>query len=486
MAINSKHPKYSEFDQDWVLCRDSYQGERIVKSKGTTYLSPTAGHRADGMLSSLSLNTNSIGFQAYEAYKEKAVFHDFMKTAVETYMGIMWSKPPVIELPKQLEAMFENATIQNENLFQLLRRINEQQLITGRVGLLLDLPTTPQPFGTIPYIALYEAENILNWDDGQRNEVAQDSLNLVVLDESEYQRNADFNWEWKNKYRTLVYGEVFANEKRGTAAYSVGVFEDVNAMFDENSLKTPLIAGKTLDKIPFTFINSKDIVASPDSPPLVGLARLGLTIYRGEADYRQSLHLQGQDTLVVIGSSKDEAVRVGAGAALVLPAGGDAKFIGVNSAGLTEQRESLDNDKTVASNKAGQLIDTRSKQKESGVALTKRISAQTATLTQIALAGAGGLEKILRFAAEWVGANPDDVVVTPNLDFVDDKIAAKELVEYMTAKSLGAPISKRTIHLNMQNKGLTELNYEEELAAIEEETPELEGVGIEDAQEESQ
>lgn len=457
------------------MCRDAYKGERQVKQKGILYLPPTAGHRADGM------NTVSdAGYQAYNAYKERAVFHDFMREAVETYMGIMWSKPPVIEVPAKLEAMLNSATVQGEDLFQLLRRINEQQLITGRLGLLLDLPSEPQPAGVLPYIALYNAESIRNWDDGTRQQVRKDSLNLVVLDESEYQRNADFNWEWQNRYRALVYGEVLENENVGAAIYRVAVYDEVNATFNEADLLTPSIAGRTMDKIPFVFINSKDIVADPDDPPLIGLARLVMAIYRGEADYRQSLHMQGQDTLVVIGSSDDTDMRVGAGAAIMLSSGGDAKFIGVDSAGLSEQREALAEDKARAGNKSGQLIDTRSRQKESGDALEKRISAQTATLNQIALSGAGGLEKILRHAAEWVGADPEQVVVQPNLDFADAEVKAEELVKYMTAKSMGLPLSKRSIHTTMKARGLTEMEFEEELAEIENETPDLEGTGLEE------
>ncbi|MBD4208505.1 hypothetical protein GUH47_21445, partial [Xanthomonas citri pv. citri] len=48
----------------------------------------------------------------------------------------------------------------------------------------------------------------------------------------------------------------------------------------------PTIRGKTLNRIPFVFINSKDIVARPDDPPLLGLVNLALAIYRGDADYR--------------------------------------------------------------------------------------------------------------------------------------------------------------------------------------------------------
>jgi hypothetical protein len=139
MGIDNKHPQYSEFILDWLTMRDTYRGERIVKEKGELYLPPTAGMQADGML------TKQPGRQAYDSYKLRAVYHDFVSDAVEAMIGMMHSKPPTIELPKALEPMMERATINGEGLAHLLRRINEQQLITGRLGLLLDLPIIPDP-----------------------------------------------------------------------------------------------------------------------------------------------------------------------------------------------------------------------------------------------------------------------------------------------------------------------------------------------------
>ena len=474
MALDSTHPLYSTFLTDWKMCRDSYRGERIVKNAGQLYLPATSGMVADGM------NTEQgLGYQAYQAYKERAVFHDYVKQAVETMIGMMWAKPPTIELPPQLEDMRDSATTKNESLNQLLRRINEQQLVAGRCGILLDLPTTPNPEQPLPYIAMYNAEHIINWDDGLRDEVVVDSLNMVVLDESEYVRNADFEWEFEDKFRVLLLGETLENEASGD--YSVGVFDEDTTNFNENAMITPSIRGNTLQEIPFVFVNSKDIVATPDDPPLLGLARLGMAIYRGEADYRQSLFLQGQDTLVVVGAGEDN-FRVGAGASLTLPQGGDAKFIGVSSDGLGEQRQALENDKMQASNKSGELVDTRSREKESGDALRTRSAAQTATLNQIALAGAEGLQTLLRKAAVWVGANPDEVVVTPNLDFANQEMTGKALMELMTAKTLGAPLSSQSIHRTMQNKDMTELDYEEELALIDEEAP----IGLQEPEEENE
>jgi len=162
---------------------------------------------------------------------------------------------------------------------------------------------------------------------------------------------------------------------------------------------------------------------------------------------------------------------MGANASIVLPTGGEAKFIGVDSAGLSEMRTALENDRAEASQRGGQLLDAVSRQKESGEALRIRVVARTATINQIAKTGAFGLEQSLKQIARWIGANDAEVSVTPNLDFVDDGLNAKELVEFLTAKSLGAPISTKTIHKIMEEKGVTELDLAEELAEIESEDP---------------
>jgi hypothetical protein len=489
MALDSTHPEYNARKSEWTMMRDFYEGETKVKAKGEVYLPATASMRLDGMAH------NQLGRQVYNAYLERAVFPEYVKDAVEAYIGLLHQKPATIELPTALEPLREKATTHGESLDLLLRRINEEQLVSGRGGLLLDLPVVPDPANPLPYLALYNAESIRNWDDGDIEE-GEARLNLVVLDESGYKRGADLEWKPVTKFRVLVLGEAEENEPEGTAHYRVGVFQEegLNAVpsFVDSDMTEPMIRGVGLEKIPFTFFNSKDITAHPDVPPLLALGRACLSIYRGEADYRQNLFMQGQDTFVIIGDRKrmensaadadDEPLRTGAGSRIELETGGDAKYVGVSSNGLTEQREALKNDRTRAENRAGQLVDSRGGDKESGEALKTRVAAQAATLNQIAMTGAAALQKALRDAAEWLGADPEQVKVQPNLEFTDYEMTGENLVKLMTAKSMGAPISLRSIHNLMTDQGLTRLDYETEQEEIETEAPLVDpttGVGTE-------
>lgn len=503
MALESVHPLYTEHAEDWTQLRDAAKGERAVKAKGQTYLPPTSGMIIDGLNGPYSTNSNpaanngagtgglgtgrfgkyrNAGEAAYEAYKLRAVFPEYVKDALEYFMGALHNKSPVIELPPEMEPLRNNATTLGEPLEILLQRINLEQLTTGRVGILLDLPEKPDPLNPLPFIALYVAEAIRNWDD-TTDEETRDALNLVVLDESGTIRDK-FNWKPLIKYRVLQLGDLEKGEGTGDADYRTGLFSNENggvAEYDDSKLTQPSFRGKTLKKIPFQFINTKDISPEPDQSPLISLCRQCFTIYRGEADYRQNLFLQGQDTLVVIGARQqntlpgetpiEEPLRTGAGARIDLELQGDAKYVGVNSQGLSEQRTALENDRKRCESRSGQLIDASQGDKESGAALKTRVGAQTATLNQIAKTGALALELLLKDCAEWMRADPEKVKVTPNLEFADYQMAGQDLGNLMTAKRNGAPISMRSIHRLAVQGNLTNMDYETEKQEIEAEPP---------------
>ena len=463
MSAKSVHPLYTEMLASWKLGRDSYGGEKAIKKEGTTYLPATSGQVEDGQG-----KNRTKGQSAYDAYKCRAYYPDIYKEAVEAAIGIMHRKPPVIELPTALQEMENDATLLGESLEMLLRKINARQLMTGRIGLLGDIRVDGST--ARPVIVTYNELAIRNWDDTSITEEDVD-VRMVVLDESGFELQADFSWVYKNRYRVLgLVGE--NGEIDTTGKYASKLFEETEEI-SGTALEAPSIMGTVLEEIPFAFVNSKDLSPSPDDPPMEGLADLCLAIYRGEADYRQNLFMQGQDTLVRIGHQGDdeEDVRTGAGARIDVPQGGDAKYIGVSSNGLPEQRQSLENDYKRAVQKSGQLLDSTSRAKESGDALRIRVAAQTATLPLIAKTGAAGLEKVLKSLARWYGANPDEVVVKPNLEFTEADLNGQTLVQILQAKGLGAPISQESIHEYMAEQGFTRQTYEEELERISNEEP---------------
>lgn len=476
-SLSNKNPYYIARENDWVMARDSYGGEKYVKEKEDAYLPPTAAMVADGM------TFKQTGWSAYQAYKQRAVYPELVRPSLMAMLGVMHRKPPTIELPEKLEPMRDSATFNGEGLNWLLQKINEQQMLMGRYGLMLDVASGAGP-QALPYIVTYNAESIINWDStkvGDDRGVRQ--LQLVVLNESEFERKSGLAWVQMMRYRVLAmvngvsdsWPEIPAAQNEYVAG-SVRHTQDITS----GDFVAPSIAGRTLNQIPFVFIGPRDLVPEPDMPVVMPLTRIALAIYRTEADYRQALYMQGQDTLVVIGQQADAnagKTRVGAFGSIDLPLGGDAKYVGASADGLSALQTAIQDDHKRAAQLGAQLLTERGNEAESGNALGIRVASRTATLTTVAMAGAGGLEQILKMAATWVGADPEEVSVKPNLDFAENIAQAQDLVYLMTGKNMGAPLSRESIHDWMARNDYTAMNFEEEETAIDSEPPTLTGLG---------
>ncbi len=499
MSLDDRHPLYIERMPDWEVLVDCWEGERRIKEKGDKYLPPTSGMIENGYPADGAGSADSAGYKAYQAYVTRALFHEFLREAIVGLVGVMHRKPPKVTagdsdtLPEQIQEMIDSMTLQGESMELLWRRVTEQQLLLGGCGMLVDVPDGTSIDESVPYVAFYPRLSITNWDAGQRRQGRQ-KLELVVLDESEFQRQEDLSWKWVKQIRVCTLAseareEATADgETRAIAegAYTVLLATETDGKFTGDVKDAvpivPRLGSTSLDEVPFVFCNVNDMVPEPDRSPMQGLARLQLAIYRGEADYRQSLFMQGQDTLVRTGATDEQQkVMTGVGAILDVPIGGDAKYIGVSSGGLTEQRTSLENDRAAAARYAVQMLDAKGSEAESGEALRVRVSARTATLISMQHAAAAAFQRVLQLAAKWLGMS-DDVIdsikVEPNLDFSDAKADPTQVLTLTQAVQAGLPLSKESLHAWLVENEYTVLEFEDEMEKIEEEkTDEMENGG---------
>jgi hypothetical protein len=459
LAVESKHPDYDLHQQDWEACRDVYHGQSAVRrrDKGQRYLPPTRGQLIDWD------ENGGIGRKTYEAYRDRALLGGFFSDAVDAFVGMLTHRPTVFELGV-LEQYFGDdkpATSCGETLKQLHRRMLAESLVAGRHLVMGDLPaeesTTPAP-----YLELYKAEQIINWDDGAW-QLQRRVLNLVVLDESGNVKQADLSWKWEQRYRVMQLGSLAGNEPSG--AYHAAVVQP--GELNPAAFTAPTIRRTPLDQIPAVFIGTKGTTVEVDDPPLIALARRVLALYRMDADWRQQLHIQGQDTLFT--KCVDDVTAVGAGAHIKTDnPKADAKFIGVNSAGLSEVREAVQKEETLCAKKAGEMLADNSKQRESGDALAERAGRKGASLMDIAQTCAAGLQQMLRIMAKWLGATPaqiDAIKVIPNDKFGTPMFVTEDMKKLVEAYVLGAPITLQSIHEYNVAHGYTTLTWEEMIAA---------------------
>jgi hypothetical protein len=325
---------------------------------------------------------------------------------------------------------------------------------------------------TVPYIAGYKAESIINW--------SRDN-DFYVLDETHLVRDG-FEWADTPQYRVLELLGASDSDSAVAAEgeYSQVLWESSGSGLEAGDPVIPQMKGGTkFIEIPFVVIGSTDVVSDIDEVPLIGVARAAFNMYRLDTDYKWQLFMSGQETLFVM-SDTDQAVEtVGAGVVINIPSGSEAKYVGPSGVGITAHKEAILDERYQAVAAGAKMFDTERKAQESGEALKIRWAAQTASLTTIALNSAKGLERALKHAASFIGADPNVVVVKPSLRFIDSTLepqAAKALMDLW----MGGAISKTTLYENLLRGDICtyDRSFDEEEELINQEIPDIQSPNI--------
>jgi hypothetical protein len=450
MPVDTKHPDYVEAAPDWKLMRDAVAGSRVVKEAGETYLPMPSGFSA-----------HPAGSKMYDAYKKRAKFPTITGPTVRGMNGVIHRTELQIDLPDVLKPMWERATPEGLTLEALAQLITEELLSTGRYALLADMPTEAGA-DTLPFIAGYRAETLINWAPTRDSD-------FFVLDETSLERN-EFEWVKDVRYRVLelVDGKyqvaVYRSDGAGSFAAQA---EDITAPVKRG-------AGGAFDRIPLVVIGANRLGNDIDEVPLIGVAEAAMAAYRLDADYRHQLFMSGQETLFCYGVKDEEKPSlVGAGVVHAFSeASAKAEYVGPSGEGISAHRVAIIDERDAAIEAGARLFSNDQKAAESGDALRLRYGARSATLTSISKMTAQGLERALKSCAEFVGADPAAVVVKPNLEFIDSTLSPSEVKDLVAAWQ-GGGISYRTLFENLQRGEVvsSERTVDEEMALIEDEMP---------------
>ena len=431
MSVDSKHPDWTDRRDEWRLMRDTARGEKAVKEAGEAYLPMPSGFKAQ----------DDKGAGYYAIYQTRAQVPDIVSQTLNGMVGVIHRVESQIEMPDTMLPLWERATKDGLPLEAMHRRITAELLLMGRYSLLVDASSEGSD---LPWLAGYGAEALINWSDRR---------DLFVLDETGPVRNG-FEWTTQQKYRVLEIAE---------GRYVVRTFRGTTE--DTERANPAARGGKALSEIPFVVIGAKDLAVEPEDPPLIGVARSAISLYQLTADYRWQLFMTGQETATVINGDAPDAV--GAGVVLVLKGEPnmqpDFKYVGPSGTGILAHERAIAAERANAISAGARLLDSEKRTAESGDALRLRYTAQTATLTTISQASAAGLEKALRYVATMIGADPEQVVVKPNQQFVDQVMDPQQAVNLVKVWQSGG-MSKLSLFENLQRGELisAERSFEEE------------------------
>jgi len=318
--VTFQHGDYAENYDAWETVEDACAGEKEVKDKGVKYLpKPNPADKS------------AQNAMRYDQYKARAVYYNVSRRTLQSLTGACFAKNPTLIVPPVLGYVADNIDGQGLSIYQQSQVAVSEVIQKGRVGILVDYPQTSAQASLADMqsgrirstIALYEAEDIINWRTEKVG--ANQVLSLVVLKECAEQVSADgFGTEEVDQYRALRLID-------GIYVIELYQFNSKTQSWDMISQNIPLnSSGGAWKNIPFSFIGSISNSASCDPAPLYDLATLNLAHYRNSADYEDSVYMTGQPQAWISGLTEEwrdwlqkEGIYIGARAAMLLPNGGN-------------------------------------------------------------------------------------------------------------------------------------------------------------------
>lgn len=311
----------------WERISDCLSGEDAVKARTTKYL-PVPDEESGGTAQD----------PRYQNYIKRAVFYGVTGRTLLGLVGQVFGRESVIEMPKDLESMVNDAEGTGTGIEQQAKRALEYCLSFGRGGLLADFPTAEGPVtkeqidnGTMrPIIRLYKPQDIINWRTKKVG--AKTLLSLVVLKETVDVDDDGFETTTQTAYRVLR----LTDENVYTMQVYVEEDSDGKTKLSEHTavIEPKKADGSTFDVIPFIIFGPENNDPDVDSAPLDSMASLNIAHYRNSADYEDAVFIAGQPTPVFAGLNQEWVDKVmkgrvflGSRKGIMLPKDGSAQML---------------------------------------------------------------------------------------------------------------------------------------------------------------
>lgn len=400
MAVNAKHPEYSKNLIKWQLMRDALAGE-VAKEK---YVPKLSDQEAD----------------EYSAYVGRAEFYNATARTQVALTGLLFAKPPKVELPEALKTIAENVSLDDDTLEALAKNIADECLSVGRCGVLVDLPSVEKSdyskleaerLNLRAYATLYKAENIINWKTTKIN--GSNVTSLVVLAETYAEPTQDeFVDKIKTRYRVLDLHEGYYRQ-RVFSETKAGNFEVVSEIY-------PSANGQKLEYLPFTFFNVNDLKTDIDKPPLLDLAKVNISHFRSEVDLEHGTHFTALPTPYVTGyqGESSEKLKIGSTAVWVInDPSAKVGFLEFSGAGLSTLENRIAVKEKRMSILGARLLLDEKKTAEATETLQMRKSGENAVLTNVASTISEGMASFLKDIAFFENIASENLIYEINTDY---------------------------------------------------------------------
>jgi hypothetical protein len=420
MPVSETHAEYDKNVDKWKLTRNASNGLSFEEAR--KYI-PRRTHEEQDQ---------------YYQRVEKAIYTNYTGRTREGLKGAIFRLPPRIELPPDMEFMYDNADGAGQSLAQVSKLAADEVMETGRFGLLADYPMVSEDLTVEqvrrmqlqPHIATYTAESIINWHVHIMNGRRQ--LGMLVLKENAPIHYDEFTWDYVDRYRVL---RLNADSQYTQQLYD----ESGDPITDEIVIRGA--SGQPFDYIPFHFIGSRDNLPDIDEPVLYDIARVNIGHFRNSADHENNLSVHGGGTLVVSTDMSPEAfqsanpggITVGENSGLILSEGGKAELLQLGSASAIGAEMTHKEQMMV---QIGAKIITKTGQRTAEEARIQATSENSMLDTMV-----GNIDEaftaVLYDCRAFISPTDAEIVFSLNNDFYADTIAPQEIMAMIQGNDAG-------------------------------------------------
>lgn len=481
MPVNTPRAEYSEHKPKWQRVRDCREGEDAIKKRRHVYLPPLDVHGARP--------------EKYDGYLKRATFFNATGRTVSGLAGAIFQKPPKVDLPERIREHARDITMTGVSAEVFALNVVEEDLTTGRVGILVDLQLGASTDAR-PYWSRYNAEDIINWSAVRKG--GDEVLDLVVVreDYQEQDPKDPFASKTCDQFRELRLNE--------QGQYTVTIWRKAAnkdafepwAADGQDTTMIPLRRGKPLDFIPFVFIGPTSTAPDVEKPPLLDLANVNLAHYRNSADYEHGLHYTGIPIPWMSGAlppthdpaepnSPAQQVVAGPDVVIHLEKGGEVGIIQADGQMLGALENALKEKKEQMTTLGARMLEPPGAA-ETATAVLGRAAGDHASIRTIAAAAEEGLTRAAQIHAYWMGveSKPADAKATVQLnkDVASQKLGPDE-VRVLLEMYIEGAISAETFYYRLQGGEWARdgVSFEDEQKAIAKSRADRTGTAADDA-----
>lgn len=415
---------YNEWRDIWRSIRHAMIGEPAIKREQERYLPMLEGMDPD----------------QYDAYLDRAVFFNMTYRTVTGLTGSIFRRAPrLLYGGKKIEKLAKRISKDGLSLELLTKVVAQEQLSVGRAALLADKsPETPGK-NPDPYLALYTAENILDWTEADID--GRTENDMILLREFYVDRRPSVIQGTGRSAQVIPnpgYGELFIRLRKLVLEYNnetlkweyhQHVYEKENQDADlsgEYTVITPKVYGKPFERIPLEFFNATTPLPAVEKPPILDILTLNISHYKSYAQLEQGRFYTSNPVYYVTGADDEDEFHIGPSLVWALGTNDKAGIIEYNGHGLKSLETALTTKETQAASLGGRLIGDSASAGQSDNQIKLKDRNEQSLLLNVTTVINENITKLLKILAAWLNEVGDKIEFRVNQDFLLNNFAARE------------------------------------------------------------